>query len=962
MQRIAPVVRTICGVLVRVLGEVDVLVDGAPVRIGSRSQRAVVAVLASRPGVAVPADVLIDALWGDDPPPSALGTLRTYVSRLRRLLGDRLAMGPAGYRLEPGPGGTDAERFEDLASQAGRAGPVEAIGLLGEALELWRGAPFGDLADLGPVRSEARRLEELHTAARESLARRLLDAGRAAGAVGASEQLVQEHPLREGAWVVLVESLARAGRVPEALRAFQRAAQVLAEAGLEPSERLRQAEAAALAREVPEAPEVGAHRLVVPASSLVGREADVPAVAGMLDRARIVTLVGPGGVGKTRLALAVADQVAGRFGRGARLVALAGVNDPTAVAGVVADSLGLAVEPGAPDRALAHAGGLDLLVVLDNCEHVADAAARAVEALTTGGARVRVLATSREPLGVDGEHLWPVAILETGTRRSASVELFLERARAVRPQLEPDDDELDHIENLTRRLDGLPLAIEMAAGRVGTLPVRELARRLEDELDLLVSRRRTPEPRHRTLAAVVEWSERLLDEPERAMFRDMAVFDGAVRAADVSAVTGRSDAADLLERLALRSLVVVDTSGSHARFGMLRTVRDLIRQKLAGTARGDELARRHAGHVAGAVAEADRELRAPGEAGAHDRIEELLDEARAAQAWASSFAPGLAEELCGALLLFGQSRRRDEVLSWSTALASRIGPDRSGVSVAQVLTAAAQRAVDGGDLDAALDLARKAVAATTDPAVQALAHEVASDVHLFSGRLDEAARAGAAGLAAARSAGDLHGQVANLINVALAASYRGDHVVAADTLAQAPERSSLAPSDQAWLLYAQGEVVMDRDPLRALESLDAAVTLGSSVGNRYVSGVAMVSATSLRARAGERRTALETFASVIDHWRGQGNLPYQLTTLRNLVVLLQRMGAAPQAAELLGAVGDGSVAPTFGEEAERLDRARAWLHDQMSRDELRRLTARGAARTVDQAAVAALEWIADLRS
>jgi predicted ATPase/DNA-binding SARP family transcriptional activator len=949
-------------VQVRVLGEVDVVGDdGQVVRLGSRSQRVVLAALAARPRTAVPADALVEALWGGDPPPSALSSLRTYVSRLRRVLGERLAIGPAGYRLDVGTGAElDAERFELLVGRAAKTVDTPgALGLLDEACRLWRGPAFGDVADVEGVRGEATRLEELRLGATEARAVALLGAGRPTDAVAAAEAVVAGHPLREGTWAVLVEGLAAAGRLPEALRAYQRAATVLGEAGLEPSDRLRRAEAVALAHRPPD---LGERPLAVAAASLVGRDDDVVAVAGLLVEHRCVTLVGPGGVGKTRLALAIAAQVAGRHEWGARVVELAGVREPGAVLGAVADGLGLVVDAGHPEEALARAGGLDLLVVLDNAEHLVDAAARTAEVLCAGGPTVRLLVTSREPLGIAAERRWPVAPLPAGDPGSAAFELFVERARAVRPDLALDDEAVAAVARLTARLDGLPLAIEMAATRVATMAPAELAERLDGALDVLVSRRRTAEPRHRTLAAVVAWSERLLGEDERALLGELTTFEGPVDVADVAAVTGRPDPAEGLAALAERSLLVVDASGRRARFGMLRTIRDQAARLLPDDRRGP-LSHRHAHHVAEALAVADAGLRGPTELAAHARIDELLVEARAAQAWASRHDPALAARLTGALCLFGQSRRRDEVLSWSSSLIEQVGAGSVGPDGALALVAAAQRHVNRGDLGAGLALARRAVAlAAPHPSAQAMAHEVVGDVLIFRGQLAEAEAEAHAGLAVARRSGDAHGEVANLVNLALAAAYGGDHERAGQVLLAAPDEAACSPSDRAWLRYALGEVALDRDPDRALGALDEAVALADAVGNRYVGGVARVSATSLRARCGDPASTLAAFASVIEHWRGEGGGPHQVTTLRNLVVLFQRLGDAAAAAELLGAVRPSPSSPTYGEEAARLDHARAWAVAELGPVEAERCSGTGAARTTDEAAVAALARIRRDRS
>ncbi len=946
----------------RILGPVGVAaadagdpVSAAPT-LGSRSQRLVLAVLAARVGETVSADLLIDALWGDSPPRTAAQTLRTYVSRLRALLGDAVVISPGGYSLALSPSEVDAGRFEGLVREAGRAArPEVTMALLDEALALWRGPAFGDLADVEALRGPTRRLEELRLAAEEERAAALLRSGQVARAAATAEELVAAHPLREGAWAVLVEALAAAERAPEALRAYQRAAAALADAGLVPSARLRQAEASALAGTSP--PVLAPRPFPVSTSSLLGRDADLETLDRLLNTARLVTLCGPGGVGKTRLALAVADRIAGQHRLGARLVPLASVEDPAAVPGAVVDALGLSVESGSPEAALAQAGTLDLLVVLDNCEHLIAEAARVAEAIVTGGGRARVLATSRERLGVGGEHLWMVGPLGLAGEESPARRLFVERARAVRPDLDAGDENLAVADRIVRRLDGLPLAIEMAAARAATLPLAELAERLDD-LDQLASSRRSGEARHQTLGAVVDWSEALLDETDRQLLAELSVFAGAFDEADVQAVTARTAPLDALCRLAERSLLVADTSGERARFGMLATIRGHAGRRLAAAGRSDELARRHAEYVVAVVAAADRVLRTADEADAAVRLDGLTDDLRAAHRWARAAHPSLALRLSSALHLFAQSRLRDEPLAWAATVVDELG---DGPESAVALASAAQRAVNAGDLSRAETLAGRGVSVAGSPGDAVPALEVLSDVQLYAGRLDESATTSQRMLAAAEEAADSHAVVTARVNLALSAAY-GGRFDDAEAVLRGSRDTPPAPSDQAWLAYVGGEITLDRDPDRALALLDRAVVLADSVGNRYLGGVARVSACSLRARVGDPAEAIGAFAGVIDHWRRQGARTHQLTTLRNLVGLLARIGSARQAAELLGAVDNDRVAPTFGEEAARLAAVHRWAEESLGHDEARRHVAAGAALSLDDAAMGALAWLSGAKA
>jgi predicted ATPase/DNA-binding SARP family transcriptional activator len=951
---------SIGAVRVRVLGTVDVVADdGAVVTIGSRSQRIVLAVLASQAGAVVAPDRLVDALWPEGPPRTAVDSLRTYVSRLRRVVGDGLSGHPGGYVLDV-TGGVDADEFDDLVRRADTAAahPAEAAGLWEEALARWRGPAFGDLATNPVLRPPAVRLDETRRAARVAHAKVLLAAGRSPQAAAAAEEIVAAEPVTEGAWVVLVDALRAADRAPEALRSYQRAVAALAEAGLVPGDDLRRAEAEALAGGPPA---LEPRRLPVPASSLVGRSADFAAVARLLGDARMVTLTGPGGVGKSRLALAVAAHAATVHEAGARLVLLSRVDEPGAVAGVAADALGLAVAGGSVTEALGRAGALDLLVVLDNCEHVVDEAARVAHTLVTGGPQVRVLATSRERLGVDGEHVWPVHPLGVDGEHPAAQHLFADRLRAAGgPRTAEDDAAVDRI---VRRLDGLPLAIEMAAARAATLGPALVADQIEGELaplDVLVSPRRTDEPRHHTLSAVVAWSEALLDADERALLADLGAFAGFVPPADIEAVVGRADALDLLGRLADRSLVLAEPRPQGVRFGMLATVRGHARRRLAAAPgdRAARLAEAHARHMTEAAEAADAALRTPDEPAAHARLDELGDELRRAHRWALAHDLELAVRQSAALHVFAQSRLREEPLAWAAALAARADGLPRSPATAGALASAAQRAANAGDLARGEALAERALAVAGDSPGAALPLYVLSDIALFSGRLDSCAELARRCMGAAERGPDLYGQVGAACNLAMAQAYAGRHDDARATIehwAGQWDEARLSPSEQGWLAYTRGECTLDRDPPAALAHLERAIEHADTAGNRYLGGVARVSASSLQARTGEPEAALAAFARAIEHWRRETTVSFLVTTLRNLVVLLARLGWAAEAAELAGTVASDAAGPTYGEEAARLAEAQAWARERLGPAAFADHTARGAARSVVEAgAMAAL--------
>ena len=393
------------------LGEVDVVVNGEAHQIGSRNQRLVLSALLAHPNAVVTTSALVAALWDDEPPASATSTLRTYVSRLRRLVGADLAADATGYRLRVDTSDIDATLFEQRLDEAASATPADALGLFDAALATWRGPAFGDHADIPLILGAAARLEELRVSALEQRVAVLSESGSATKAVADATALVADHPHREGLWITLIDALVTVDRSAEATRAAARARAALAVAGLEPGPALRHAEARALGINPPPnaagttatdharsgQPRTGT--VDGPAgtpmtrsgrpSSFVGRERQLVELTELLVAAPVVTLVGPGGVGKTRLAIELAAMVAPRHRLGARMIELGTLTDPDEVAAVVASGLGLTIDRTSIEHALVSAGDLDMVAVIDNAEHVAAAAAHVVELLASGGGSIR---------------------------------------------------------------------------------------------------------------------------------------------------------------------------------------------------------------------------------------------------------------------------------------------------------------------------------------------------------------------------------------------------------------------------------------------------------------------------------------------------------------------------------------------------------------------------------------------
>ena len=574
------------------------------------------ALLLLEPGRAVPVDRLAEELWRGEPPSGAATTLRVYVSRLRSVLADApISRSGAGYLLGVSPEQVDAHRFERLLADGRealeRGAAQRAARCLAEALELWQGRPFGGLSDEGALAVEARRLEELHMLALEERIEADLLLGRDAELVDALEALLAEHPYRERLWRQLMLSLYRAGRQADALAAYRRARTLLQEElGVEPGAELRALEQAILRHEVPRArPPEEQHNLPTALTSFVGRVAELAEVEGLLVDTRLLTLTGAGGVGKSRLALELARQAVAELPNGAWFCDLSALAEPRFVPRAVAKALEVR-DPGDDtiERDLvARLREAELLLLLDNCEHLREATAELAHSLLAACPRLRVLATSREPLGVPGEVLYPVPPLALPPlsanpdeiRSSEAVRLFLERARTARPHLSDDERALDTAARICSDLDGLPLAIELAAARARALSLDDIAARLADRFRFLVSWRRLAPARHRTLREAMDWSYGLLAAEEQDLLAQLSVFAGGFTLSAVAAVCLDGDeerALNLVERLIEASLVVAETRDGEMRYRLLDTVRQYADAALTEQGSADGTKGSHAEH------------------------------------------------------------------------------------------------------------------------------------------------------------------------------------------------------------------------------------------------------------------------------------------------------------------------------------------------------------------------------
>ncbi len=577
----------------RILGPVEVLAGGGRVELGGPKQRALLAELLLHEGDVVSREHLVDAIWGEEPPASARQSLQVYVHGLRRALGpERIATHGSGYRIAFEPEELDAARFERLVHGAARCldegRPAEAEEDLTRALALWRGEPLADLGELPVARIAAPGLTEQRLRALELRMDARLQLGAHEGAIAELEELIGEQPFREKLREQHVLALYRSGRQKEALEAYRAARRMLVdELGVEPGPALQELERAVLRQDpslaAPPRDSAAPIRLPTPPTALVGRRLELAAVEALLrrDDVRLVTLTGPGGTGKTRLALAVAVELAEALRDGACFVDLSQIVDPALVLPEIGRVLGL--EDGGDPHAFLR--DRSLLLVLDNLEQLGGGV-EPVADLLAAAPRLRVLATSRAPLRLQAEQEYPVPPLPL----DEAVRLFVARAQAAEPTFSVDTDP-HAVEEICRRLDGLPLALELAAARVRSLTPASIASRLARGFDLLGEGARDLPLRQRTLRATLDWSHDLLGGEERTLLARLAVFSGGWTLDDLEGVVD-GDPALALAALVDASLV----RRRDDRYSLLETVRAYAYEHLVKTGELGEYRDRHATH------------------------------------------------------------------------------------------------------------------------------------------------------------------------------------------------------------------------------------------------------------------------------------------------------------------------------------------------------------------------------
>jgi predicted ATPase/DNA-binding SARP family transcriptional activator len=619
-------------VQIGILGSFEVRTDdGVLADVPGARLRALLIALALDPGHVVPKSILIDWIWGERPPADAANALQRLASRLRKALPGGVIEGQTGgYRLTVDPDAVDALRFERLIALARQQEGPGRVRLLREALALWRGAAMQDvgLEDSEAFGAAVTRLEGLRLTAMEDRFEAEVSLGHGAEVVAELTDAVTAHPLREPLVAALMRALVAAGRDSEALLTYERTREVLADAlGVDPSPELSALHVALLRGELGRREENRKTNVRAELTSFVGRDADVAAVRELIAEHRLTTLVGPGGSGKTRLATETARTLIGEVPDGVWLVELAAIGADGDVVQATLAALGLrdallGASPSADvaDGLIAAIREREALLILDNCEHVIDAAAKFADRVLGECRRLRILATSREPLGITGEALLLVEPLAVPTdaspaeiASSPAVRLLRDRAGAVRKDLGVDAHTLSMMVRICRALDGMPLAIELAAARLRTMSIEQLANRLDDRFRLLTSGSRTALPRHKTLRAVIDWSWELLTDAERKVLRRLSVFSGgaSLEAAErVCAGEGvePEQVLESLTALAEKSLLLAE-GDSVPRYRMIGTIKEYAADRLTEAGESDLVRQGHLGYFTELTESAEPHLR-----------------------------------------------------------------------------------------------------------------------------------------------------------------------------------------------------------------------------------------------------------------------------------------------------------------------------------------------------------------
>jgi predicted ATPase/DNA-binding winged helix-turn-helix (wHTH) protein len=667
---------------------------------------------------------------------------------------------------------------------------------------------------------------------------------------------------------------------------------------------------------------------------LIGRDADYARVVAALGEQPLVTLSGAGGAGKTALARALLGDDTIRGVDGGHFVDLSALEAGADVLPAVALALSVSLDTARPATAVSTIARLDAVVVFDNCEHVVESAAELIERLLSVSDRqVRILATSRSRLGVGAEWIHEVAPLDP----AAALALFARRASAARQHWDETGIDRERLDAMLAKLDRLPLTIEMAAARLGSMTFDDIVESLDAGAPVLQVSHRSTGHRHRSLGSLVNWSIDLLPDSVRQTFEDCCVFAGAVTVEDAAVVLGTGPTTVVqLADLAERSLLAADLTTAPARYRLLQTVRTPLTARFEASGRAGSVRARHATHFTSVAADADRRIRRTDEQAGRHRLESIVPELRAAHRWAQSNDPATADSLCTSLHLFTYSSFWNEPEGWARALLAADPP--APTPGAHVLVAGAE--ANRGELDLAMTHARTALA-SADRRVRAIAFEIIADVTIYSG--DYEATVGAADelRELAAELDDPHLDAIGVVDHALAESFLGDPRVGLELVARF-DANGCSPSDRAWLSYTRGELLSALDDPAATDAFASALDVAADVGNSFVASVARMSLATELSRAGARDAALDTYAECLRGYLRHGNLVHALTALREVVEPLHDSGDTRTAVELAAATFGDAGRVSYGAQAERLPTVIERLRDSVDDDSFERWWAVGA--------------------
>lgn len=981
----------------RVLGNVDVLDGGTSVPLGGPRQRLLLAALLAARRQVVSIDTLGEALWGGDPPPTARATLQTSVSKLRRLVtadGEvTLDRRPPGYLLDVPHDAVDADRFEaDLAATRRVASdrPADAIVHLDRALGWWVGSAFAGFEDLPWAQPESARLEELRLQAVEDRSEARLALGDEGAVISELEGFARTEPLRERLWCLLMTALHHSGRQAEALRVgteFRR--HLREELGLDPSSTFVDLERVIISGDTgtgvggagSATPTARSPELVAP---LIGRDDALREIEQSVGGARLVTLTGPGGVGKSTIAIEVARRLSGSFRDGVRLAELAPVTGHTAVVTAIAQSVHAERRS---ERSLTHAvlevlGSQESLLVIDNCEHVIDIVGDFVGQVIRWCPSVTVLATSREPIGMPGEVVRSVAPLEVPSDPSASlqeiagtaaVEVFIARATEASPGFELTDLNAPAVAELCIQLDGLPLALELAAARMASMTPRQLVDRLEERFVLLGSGHGRAQ-RHRTLLDLVQWSYGLLDVPERLLFARVSVFAGGfdLEAAEHTCTGGDlagGSVAAVLGGLIDKSLVVGSRSDDQFRYTQLETLRQFGADRLAEHADGPAVHRAHLMTFVQRAIDGGAALDGGDERRWASRLARDSDNLRSAVATAVALDdPDAALRIVVAMAEVGFRSIRYEWVDWAgtvAAMDSAVDHPLRPTALAMVGYGAFVR----GELERAIGVADRAVELRRRLGVDScgMPERVLGNAMFYQGRHDAAVEWIGRMVEVHRSSGRT-GRLAHALYMrSVAQTSIGDADGGARLADEAREVAEATGSATAMAqaAYAAGLAVAHSRPDRSLELLEQSAELADSVGNTWMRSFARTEVMWLRAKRGELDVALVGYREIVDTWFRGGDWANQWLSIRHLAGILAAAGLDEEAALLSGAVhaaGADAALPFDPVDADELSELQHDLALRLGDDAVARAGRRGALMRDDAAVGLALGAIDSLVS